>query len=775
MAQRLSPGIYSDVFTFQNFSDQVAGTVPCILGGATKGPVDKPTRVTSSTDLTRQFGDPVAGDYGLLSAIDFLDNGGSQLLYTRVTSSSAATSTYTLHGDIGGTAGVKATGTASFTGIPADGDVIGILDAASVTKKFEFDNATQATGSVTLEGSPAVATKVVITDSASSAKTYTFHTSSGSVTGSEIFVDIGGGASDAIAALVTAVNATASFNITAALDASNVRCNLTSTVTGTDGNQTVTDTGDPGNFVTVANLTGGAGLGTTGTNIAVAVGSSAQDSMTNLVSAINAVTTYTVSAAITTNSTTSTTGVVTVTADAVGTAGNKTIILGTLGTTGSGTPAKFTVAGMTGGTAVGAGSTGAALKVDAANAGTWGNAVKVTVSSPSATVGATSNSYDLTVTSPVEAGSATYQTVETYTNLNSNPSNARYAQTLVNDGKRGVTNRSRYIKLTVQDTTSYSPPSSVTATLAAGADGYSDLLFSDYVGTISGTSTTGLKATRNTELYEYNLLLVPGVSHSSVVSEMIVTAEARGDCLALIDPPMGLSPVQVADWTNGTSAAVANAPTAVLDSSYAAVYWSWVTRYQSHLNANVQLPPSGLVAGAMASAERKVGPWRAVAGYVHGKITGDKVEYSPLQSDRDALQGNGNSVNPIVQFTDGLYIFGNRTLQRSDTPMDAVHVTRLVTYLRSVVSKAVRPLLFAPNDQDTWREFVAIVRPIMEAVKSQRGVEAFAVQCDADTNPEETRGQKILNGRISLQHIDAAEIIQLDFALTPTTTDLTVS
>jgi phage tail sheath protein FI len=128
-----------------------------------------------------------------------------------------------------------------------------------------------------------------------------------------------------------------------------------------------------------------------------------------------------------------------------------------------------------------------------------------------------------------------------------------------------------------------------------------------------------------------------------------------------------------------------------------------------------------------------------------------------------------------VQFADGLYIFGNRTLERSSTPMDAVHVTRLVTYLRSTVSKAVRPLLFAPNDQDTWREFVAIVRPIMESVKAQRGVQAYVVQCDAETNPPETRGQKILNGRISLQHIDAAEIIQLDFALTPTSTDLTVS
>jgi phage tail sheath protein FI len=511
MAQRLSPGIFSDVFTFQDYTPQDGGTIPCIVGGATKGPLNTPTLVTSSTDLVRQFGDPVADDYGLLAAVDFLENGGSQMLYTRVADSAAASASHSI---------------------------------------------------------------------------------------------------------------------------------------------------------------------------------------------------------------------------------------------------------------------ASSLKIEAANPGTWGNTIKVTVTQPSAVAGATNDTFDLKVEYPVEKGSSVYQTVETYSNMKVLAAADRYAITLVNDGKPGVTNKSKYIKLTDLGD---SNPTAGTYTLTGGVDGIFNLQASDYVGSISGTTATGLKATQNTELHEFNLLLVPGVSNSTVVSEMIATAEARGDCLALIDPPLGLSPTEVNDWANGTYSGGGNPPTSILNSSYAAVYWSWVTRYQSHLNANITTPPSGLVAGAMAAAERKVGPWRAVAGYVHGKIAGDQVEYSPLQSDRDLLQGNGNSVNPIVQFADGLYIFGNRTLERSSTPMDAVHVTRLVTYLRSTVSKAVRPLLFAPNDQDTWREFVAIVRPIMESVKSQRGVQAYVVQCDAETNPPETRGQKILNGRISLQHIDAAEIIQLDFALTPTSTDLTVS
>jgi hypothetical protein len=183
-----------------------------------------------------------------------------------------------------------------------------------------------------------------------------------------------------------------------------------------------------------------------------------------------------------------------------------------------------------------------------------------------------------------------------------------------------------------------------------------------------------------------------------------------------------------------------------------------------------------LVGAAMARTDKAIGPFRAPAGFVYGGVKADEVEFSPLQADRDVLQGNGNKVNPLVDYgSDGIKIMGNSTLQRVEGPMDAVHVTRMVLFLQKTIKAQVRPLQFAPNEPDTWRECIAIVRPILEAVKAQKGLQAYSVKCDAETNPPAVRADKTLVCQIVLQHIDAAETIQLDFALTPSSADFSVA
>jgi phage tail sheath protein FI len=785
MAQRQSPGIYSDVFTFQDYTPADPGTIACILGGATKGATNKPTKATSSTDLIRQFGDPVSDDYGLIAAVDFLDNGGGTCLYTRVASSTAATGSKVLNGDIGGSLGAQATATVTIGGAtgssPADACTIAITDNTSggaLTKTFEFENPAGASGDIPWSTSTATGNgdTIAIDDGFPSGvtKTFEFRTTAGTAGAGNVEVLIGGGNSDALANFATAVNATtvATWNFTATINAGTLTATVTHGTNGTAGNTTMVITSSAGgiNGGTDVALTGGSGSGVGSGNIAVTSGSDAQTAATNLVAAINALatTTLSVGAEVSQQGIGVTPAIVTLTCDTAAATG--TASASDAADTGN----LVAIVNFSGGADAVTGSSGAVITFNAASPGTWGNNLKVSVVYPTAVIGGGATNYDLSISAPIETGSSTYQTVESYTDLSNDSSSTRYVVDILG-GKRGVSQKSDYLAVAAADVTNaQSPATASNQQLAGGADGYTDLTYSDYVGTVSGTSSTGLKATKNSELYEFNLLLVPGQTHSSVVSEMLTVAAARGDTLALIDTPLNLSPQQATDWTNGSSVA-SGAPTAMLNDAYGACYWPWVKKYQSHLNKTLTCPPSGVVAGAMARVDDTIGPWRAAAGYIHGAVKGDELEYSPLQADRDTCQGSGNVVNPLVQLSDGLYIFGNRTLSRKDEPMDAVHVTRLITYLRSTVSKAVRPLLFAPNDQDTWREFTAIVQPIMEAVKSQRGVEAYQVKCDAETNTPAVRAQKILSGRIKLQHIDAAEVIQLDFALTPTTTDLSVS
>lgn len=80
----LSPGIKTNLVDYSGVASSDSGTVVGIVGGATKGPVNTPTLITSEAQFVNTFGAPALTNYGQAAAILFLQN-GSQLYYQRVT------------------------------------------------------------------------------------------------------------------------------------------------------------------------------------------------------------------------------------------------------------------------------------------------------------------------------------------------------------------------------------------------------------------------------------------------------------------------------------------------------------------------------------------------------------------------------------------------------------------------------------------------------------------------------------------------------------------
>jgi len=142
------------------------------------------------------------------------------------------------------------------------------------------------------------------------------------------------------------------------------------------------------------------------------------------------------------------------------------------------------------------------------------------------------------------------------------------------------------------------------------------------------------------------------------------------------------------------------------------------------------------------------------------------VELSPPLSDRNDLLGGQNRINPIVNFSDvGLVLFGNRTLFRKDSLLADVHVRRLLIHAEKLIASAVRVLVFEPNDPITWKKFEQLVNPILGSIASNRGLEKFEVIIGPAQNPAAQRRMKIMRGRLNLTPIDAAEQIEIDFAV----------
>lgn len=861
MAQ--SPGIITNELVAVPTQPLAASTLPVFVGGATKGPIGVPTLVQSESGLTRNFGNVVETDYGLLAAVEYLKQGG-QLFYLRVADSAVATALSNVLGPTGN----KATGSVLLTSNPADATRVTINDGTTA-KTFEFDKATAATGSITFTGQPTDADTFVLDDGVNPALTFEYDTaakatgtlvlggqpadgdqfligdgssnvtfefdSNASVVETNVLrrVLIGATLSDTLTNLFNAINNAPGFNVTAlsitggdtvnlqndnygvagnvaitepvnvstflsdtgmsggddlsaaganvpiaiggttaetvtntinainaqgvllaitAVQGSGTSLNLSNDATGTAGNVAITDNI---NNATVTGMAGGTSAGVISGNVAVAVGASAALSAQNLRAAINAQTGYNIVA-----SGSGTT--VTLTNKNIGTAGNVAV-------TETDPGSSLTISGMSGGTASGA---ILGMTIAAATPGSWGNAVRVTVA-PTIVAGAPAGNFDLTVEAPIGSG-GTVQIVETFFNLSADSSSARFAETIVNIGVVNETNPSRYI---VVDVLVNQVPIAGVYQLGAtvsGADGISALASTDYIGTASGTAATGMQTLRNTETVSFNLLAVPGVTHKDVIAEMIAICQFRQDALAIIDPPFGLAPQEVVDWHNGVSSLVPNAPTAPLDSSYAALYWSWVKNKSDYLKKSLFMPPSGFILAAMALTDKQVGPWRAPAGHQRGLVKGEAIEYSPFQTERDLLLGGANAVNPIVSFQGGagFVIYGNETLQRTPGPVDAVHVRRMMIYLKAAAIAATRNIQFEPNDPTTWRNVELAVQPIIDFLVSQRGVKVTnndgtrpRVKCDSETNPPELQAQKTVNAKIFISHIDAAETLILDFTL----------
>ena len=417
------------------------------------------------------------------------------------------------------------------------------------------------------------------------------------------------------------------------------------------------------------------------------------------------------------------------------------------------------------------------LKVDALTKGEWANqasatcneGIKVVTTDPSNSN--VTNAKDISI---YFMGAL----VEKYANVtfgtaNEGVTNSEYndlltnAEDVINGTSTYVTVTNQISGSTVPDGTDASPDTSLMTT---GKNGITGLVDADYVGTINVATgaRSGLKVFEEVDTLDINLIAVPGETDAAAVrTALLSTAETRADCLAVIDPPFGLTPAKAVDFANGEGDYAADSS---INSSYAALYWPWVKYYDGYNQENSWTPPSGWVLSQMAFNDRVADPWQAPAGLNRGRLSSAlSIELTTSLGERELLYGNGNVVNPIVDFAnDGITIWGQKTTQRIASALDRVNVRRMMLYAEKVIATSIRFLVFEPNDPITWRRFIGVVTPVLEGIKARRGITKFQVICDSSTNTETLINQNVMKGIILIQPTKTAEVLSIDFTLLAT-------
>lgn len=303
-------------------------------------------------------------------------------------------------------------------------------------------------------------------------------------------------------------------------------------------------------------------------------------------------------------------------------------------------------------------------------------------------------------------------------------------------------------------------------TLSGGADGIpSDPDKQDALIIGSPIGYTGLYTMSEPEQIDIDMIAAPGHSSTSVVTALLDFCQnTRMDCLAIIDPPFGLTVGEIVSWQNGTHPLNLTR----FDSDFGALYWPWVKIRDNFNRVDVWVPPSGSIMAVIARSDFLSAPWYAPAGMNRGIVPAITDVYNrPTLAERDLMYGNRNCINPIVRFNDvdGFLVWGQKTLQRRPTALDRVNVRRLMFYLEKRIRSASRQLLFDPNDDAFQRKFISIATQILREVQVGRGVTDFIVKADAELNTPDVIDRNEFRAQIGVQPTRAAEFIFIEFSI----------
>lgn len=279
--------------------------------------------------------------------------------------------------------------------------------------------------------------------------------------------------------------------------------------------------------------------------------------------------------------------------------------------------------------------------------------------------------------------------------------------------------------------------------------------------------STGLFAFSDPEKYDISLMSAPGFSSGAVIIAGISIATQRGDVIYLVDSPFGLNANQVVDWHNGL---LFDDLQVALNSSYAALYYPYVKISDQFNGGTIYTPPSGHVAAVYARTERVNEQWFAPAGLNRGKLTQAlSLEYDLTRGERDLLYGLNNAVNPIVNFPQqGIYVWGQRTLQRKDSALDRVNVRMLLSYIKKGLAGPnglLNYYIFEQNDDITRATVTSSVENFMSDIQSRRGVTGYRVICDTTNNTPIRIDRNELHISLLVKPTRVAEFIVLNIAV----------
>lgn len=250
---------------------------------------------------------------------------------------------------------------------------------------------------------------------------------------------------------------------------------------------------------------------------------------------------------------------------------------------------------------------------------------------------------------------------------------------------------------------------------------------SDHIGSTVGQN--GIYAFDNSsDIYG---LACPGLAVPSLDIALAAYGDVREDIKIILRTPVGLDAEGIIDYREGTGA-YNHAP---VNTWRARMYTGGLEITHPASGLRTQISEIGDVLALLSKNDNRV-EWFAVANENRGKITNVLgVVYNLGSAARKSVANDVDvhGINAVIQHkTFGTVIWGNSTLQKTDTLLKHANVADLLFYLRRVIIPLVEKSTFEPNDIETWKDIWRRVDPVLNEVKEGRGLWDYVYQGDQD-------------------------------------------
>lgn len=280
------------------------------------------------------------------------------------------------------------------------------------------------------------------------------------------------------------------------------------------------------------------------------------------------------------------------------------------------------------------------------------------------------------------------------------------------------------------------------------------------------------------DFVECNLIAMPGVTNTTLTQNLIDVCAERTDSLGIIDIENDYKPIyeDVSLSAESRRPDPTQAATELQDrsinSSYGCAFYPYVKIQDTATAQQLFVPPSVIALGTFASSEAASAVWFAPAGFVRGGITDGAagldvvgISYRLAASERDELYEA--NINPIASFpSEGLVVFGQKTLQVTPSALDRINVRRLMIYVKREVTKISRNILFEQNIESTWNKFKSRADRFLGGVAARGGITEYLVVLDNTTTTPDLIDRNIMYAKVYIKPARAIEFIALDFIIT---------